>query len=156
MRGKGNVPGDKLGATRITPAYAGKSSTAPMIPTGGWDHPRVCGEKFRFLPARRCSQGSPPRMRGKVFVRIVRFFRSGITPAYAGKRLREGIKNKRKRDHPRVCGEKPVAMHTRITSAGSPPRMRGKESWPAASAAPRRITPAYAGKSIWLHRKSFV
>ena len=86
MRGKGNVPGDKLGATRITPAYAGKSSTAPMIPTGGWDHPRVCGEKQILTYARMGN--------------------AGITPAYAGKSVSTWPTVFPCRDHPRVCGEK--------------------------------------------------
>ena len=45
MRGKVYVSYLTQELIGITPAYAGKSSTAPMIPIGVWDHPRVCGEK---------------------------------------------------------------------------------------------------------------
>ena len=50
----------------ITPACAGKSCP-PQAPTfTRQDHPRVCGEKYCRRPVQPDSQGSPPRMRGKV------------------------------------------------------------------------------------------
>ena len=69
-----------------------------------------------------------------------------ITPAYAGKSWHSyGPKNCR-RDHPRVCGEKRARALQAKSSAGSPPRMRGKAYDPERRARRRRITPAYAGK----------
>ena len=50
MRGKENVPGDELGATRITPAYAGKSHENVFVWCAFWDHPRICGEKTKKIP----------------------------------------------------------------------------------------------------------
>ena len=51
--------------TRITPAYAGKSTCGVMHRASPWDHPRLCGEKT-FCPATRFKTlGSPPPMRGK-------------------------------------------------------------------------------------------
>ena len=50
--------------------------------------------------------GSPPRMRGKVPISIFLRFLGGITPAYAGKRLKVACPLLPTRDHPRVCGEK--------------------------------------------------
>ena len=51
---------------RITPAYAGKSDVVPDHFEITWDHPRLCGEKFRIHSFITCQPG--------------------ITPAYAGKR----------------------------------------------------------------------
>ena len=52
------------------------------------DHPRVCGEKAA-QPFHGVSLiGSPPRMRGKGALMVKDFFTFGITPAYAGKRLK--------------------------------------------------------------------
>ena len=47
MRGKDGTKewADKMG--RITPAYAGKSLVSLGSLSQVWDHPRVCGEKFR-------------------------------------------------------------------------------------------------------------
>ena len=52
-------------------------------------------------------------------------------------------------DHPRVCGEKrnddiPDCLHL-----GSPPRMRGKAQGALDGTEVDRITPAYAGKSVF-------
>ena len=86
MRGKVPNAGGIRPYERITPAYAGKSSTQVFYTVRVGDHPRVCGEKnadatfigsngwitpayagksrsaicFAVAPS-----GSPPRMRGK-------------------------------------------------------------------------------------------
>ena len=49
MRGKENVQGPELGATRITPAYAGKRLWSDTWCLTDWDHPRVCGEKTKKI-----------------------------------------------------------------------------------------------------------
>ena len=72
----------------ITPAYAGKSPEKKNLEAYKRDHPRVCGEKpFPARPA-QMHRGSPPRMRGKAEALHRRKKESGITPAYAGKRLK--------------------------------------------------------------------
>ena len=45
MRGKGFKRIGCIGCPRITPAYAGKSKIFVINEVGGWDHPRLCGEK---------------------------------------------------------------------------------------------------------------
>ena len=50
----------------ITPAYAGKRGGKNCIEKPLGDHPRVCGEKGIQGTVGSFSQGSPPRMRGKV------------------------------------------------------------------------------------------
>ena len=52
--------------------------------------------------------------------------RSGITPAYAGKRNVKGREAMRKKDHPRLCGEKQQLEYSTKLDKGSPPPMRGK------------------------------
>ena len=70
----------------ITPACAGKRMTA--FPQGALlrDHPRVCGEKFYGMTYAQRDAGSPPRVRGKVFLWLFVIGPAGITPACAGKR----------------------------------------------------------------------
>ena len=91
-----------------------------------------------------------------------------ITPAYAGKRSFRCSAMHRRRDHPRLCGEKHIGKKHITAFQGSPPPMRGKATTGGllpvaargspppmrgkASPAPMvkgisRITPAYAGKS---------
>ena len=71
--------------------------------------------------------GSPPRMRGKVFVNFYGRPPVGITPAYAGKRASRCSFGMDSRDHPRVCGEKNMFRKLESKREGSPPRMRGKD-----------------------------
>ena len=69
MRGKGAMYRPGILAARITPAYAGKSSTAYPDQTNQGDHPRLCGEKYSENHCGWWICGSPPPMRGKVLIR---------------------------------------------------------------------------------------
>ena len=139
---------------RITPAYAGKSFLIYFFARYIQDHPRVCGEK----KSRRCCTsiglGSPPRMRGKADKHCLPFFKQGITPAYAGKRAVLPYAPAHSGDHPRVCGEKARMRSGLSQQKGSPPRMRGKDLLIEHCLFTEGITPAYAGKSRYLMRKS--
>ena len=66
-------------------------------------------------------------MRGKVFMMIGFASIVRITPAHAGKRIEQRIRDYVSEDHPRACGEKTNAMEKASSPLGSPPRMRGKE-----------------------------
>ena len=77
-----------------------------FYPLTGKDHPRVCGEKCDFADECTSPLGSPPRVRGKVLLKLEYTFAIRITPACAGKRKREPLTKHMVKDHPRVCGEK--------------------------------------------------
>ena len=127
MRGKAGKHRGHVPASRITPAYAGKSPGDENRQDAARDHPRVCGEKKIANSDELAVEGSPPRMRGKVLKNRVKSGQPRITPAYAGKRSAAV---------PFVCCE-----------FGSPPRMRGKATKTLKAISRHRITPAYAGKS---------
>ena len=95
--------------------------------------------------------GSPPRGRGKDAEFVVTVAGGGITPAWAGKSRTSTGSCHFWEDHPRMGGEKPVAMHSLTTKAGSPPRGRGKAGAGYADKGRPGITPAWAGKSrpVW-------
>ena len=93
-------------------------------------------------------EGSPPRMRGKAVAIFRQLHHGRITPAYAGKRDSIPQQSSLRRDHPRVCGEKPRIFFMSIRSAGSPPRMRGKGQPLYIVVSESGITPACAGKSL--------
>ena len=85
-------------------------------------------------------------MRGKGRFQLSGTGTRRITPAYAGKRLRNGIHLSMSWDHPRLCGEKFPGRALTVSTMGSPPPMRGKVSRYAEKYHFYRITPAYAGK----------
>ena len=152
MRGKVQLGEIDLQDIWITPAYAGKSGPCPdRVPPAG-DHPRVCGEKSQSTSASPRALGSPPRMRGKGVKQSNSRIRMGITPAYAGKRGWKNCIEKPLGDHPRVCGEKLFPAGFKVTFQGSPPRMRGKVLALLIVPPSRRITPAYAGKSLTIQK----
>ena len=86
VRGKASCILVSSSTVGITPAYAGKSSHRPMHSTLPRDHPRVCGEKGTTEMCKLHKQGSPPRVRGKVFAFAHVNVYERITPACAGKR----------------------------------------------------------------------
>ena len=86
-------------------------------------------------------------MRGKGKYKSLGTMGYGITPAYAGKRIKYRSLSYCTRDHPRLCGEKCEMPSTAFLYLGSPPPMRGKVLVPVRENVQYRITPAYAGKS---------
>ena len=148
MRGKAQRRAGSASGSGITPAYAGKSRCPIPLLIMQRDHPRVCGEKGTVLTTEQADRGSPPRMRGKVSPPHTCCNESGITPAYAGKRLISSTATSSTRDHPRVCGEKHNSDDRQCTNLGSPPRMRGKANCGRHLRYSTRITPAYAGKRL--------
>ena len=101
------------------------------------------------------SLGSPPRVRGKDSHYQATQSKPGITPACAGKSFPSVSCLLEYRDHPRVCGEKHLYGAKFETKGTSPPRVRGKAKIRHFSVSSRRITPAYAGKSLSLRRSGF-
>ena len=108
----------------------------------------MCGEKTGAIEKPSSGMGSPPRVRGKVKLLFLAVNPLRITPACAGKRERVIIWQCFAWDHPRVCGEKyDVLLHVSLHQ-GSPPRVRGKESFLVFLLLSLRITPACAGKRL--------
>ena len=91
-------------------------------------------------------------MRGKGLYRFGGRPLPGITPAYAGKSHFQQRLFRPCRDHPRMCGEKHCTSTPIALVSGSPPRVRGKETWTRPMPIYSRITPACAGKRAYLLR----
>ncbi|EFW09848.1 hypothetical protein HMPREF9005_1172 [Actinomyces sp. oral taxon 178 str. F0338] len=92
-------------------------------------------------------RGSSPRVRGKLDGGRPVLRGDRLIPARAGKTTVPGTVPKRKRAHPRACGENRRTMRARLASYGSSPRVRGK---PAVAERPHGapgLIPARAGKT---------
>ena len=126
MRGKEYQSSFVARRLRITPAYAGKRIKILCHFKPSQDHPRLCGEKQKRFIQRTAKLGSPPPMRGKGVRRGKWQNAYRITPAYAGKSSELKKRNKKCRDHPRLCGEKRNLELISWSIVGSPPPMRGK------------------------------
>ena len=107
------------------------------------------GEKLSPYLREHKDGGSPPRGRGKGRLYVHAVNGTGITPAWAGKSGRYGRTTARRKDHPRVGGEKRTGKWSGWDEQGSPPRGRGKVAMLAACSASSGITPAWAGKRAY-------
>ena len=72
---------------RITPACAGKTTTAVTRPPCAADHPRMRGEDLKGSINNVDIEGSPPHARGRLQPACNRRRRLRITPACAGKTI---------------------------------------------------------------------
>ena len=127
----------------VSPAYAGKSPAAAYACPGTQDHPRVCGEKQKDTHAAKEAKGSPPRMRRKVAYVLDFFQHVGITPAYAGKRL----KRSRSTVPPvAIVPLFPSVCNKTVVSDGSPAGRDAPLFLPAENAVP--ASPAYNLRSL--------
>ena len=111
---------------RITPAGAGKTSSASTFRLAQQDHPRRCGENLFFGRGSRTPAGSPPQVRGKPALTNAVYTADRITPAGAGKTKTPTSAVLLARDHPRRCGENRQSAGRGLREMGSPPQVRGK------------------------------
>mgnify|MGYP001673374070 CR=1 FL=1 len=75
----------------ITPAHAGRMRTGLSDGDLKWDHPRACGKNSTLHSQIYLPVGSPPRMREEYKRSKKRIPISGITPAHAGRILKNSI-----------------------------------------------------------------
>ena len=129
------------------PHMRGKAAHDANKRESGRDHPRTCGEKAAGGGGVTLAEGSPPHMRGKAHRPHFLAHSWGITPAHAGKSLRQHVGRAGIGDHPRTCGEKKNRQAPVSSAKGSPPHMRGKAKMGRVSPPLSGITPAHAGKS---------
>ena len=150
MRGKRTAVIAPVRPVGITPAHAGKTFKHTSFPHSEQDHPRACGENEINFATSRALAGSPPRMRGKQNGKKKRTRLRGITPAHAGKTVVVSYFQCVLRDHPRACGENKPIWDIAFLTIGSPPRMRGKRAHARQQGGNIRITPAHAGKTLYM------
>ena len=147
VRGK-HVPNlAQAGNQGLIPACAGKTITS--FPTAALlrAHPRVCGENLKGQLEAVTGGGSSPRVRGKLRSARRAPARERLIPACAGKTRSPGLQARALRAHPRVCGENVTWSASRVTNAGSSPRVRGKRSEHRCQFVVLGLIPACAGKT---------
>ena len=127
----------------VSPAYVGKRIASPVAFASAADHPRVCGEKIALSELPDEFPGSPPRMRGKACVKPCCLSCVGITPAYAGKRLK---RSRSTVPHVAIVPLFPSVCNKPVVSDGSPAGRDAPLFLPAENAVP--ASPAYNLRSL--------
>ena len=131
----------------ITPAHAGKTSTAPLFSMDSWDHPHSCGKDRRRSRSSEFHTGSPPLVRERHALYGNTGSYIGITPARAGKTSTCSERKENKMDHPRSCGKDLILGVRSVCSGGSPPLVRERRQNRYRRMPAHGITPARAGKT---------
>ena len=132
---------------RFIPACAGNASSTGASRALRTVHPRVCGER-RGGVRPGAPHGSSPRVRGTPRGRpagrsLIRFI-----PACAGNAAARPTAGGAQTVHPRVCGERGIAVQGSRPAVGSSPRVRGTPALGRGRVLPRRFIPACAGNAI--------
>ncbi len=131
----------------IIPAHAGNTADDLSALGTGQDHPRTCGEHFRYLAGLASSLGSSPHMRGTRTRWRYAKSAARIIPAHAGNTIANINRDAADEDHPRTCGEHtPDAWSSRKMS-GSSPHMRGTLKLTHLVVETEGIIPAHAGNT---------
>ena len=147
MRGK---PVAQLAQTLglgLIPAHAGKTPCLRDRSARKKAHPRACGENGLHGRHERRLRGSSPRMRGKPSAITAGRPTARLIPAHAGKTRFRKRSPRRRRAHPRACGENFHVRRIAPPVTGSSPRMRGKRLPAVKATLHHGLIPAHAGKT---------
>ena len=109
----------------IIPALAGNTTTVCPTCWPARDHPRACGEHFKFDVDADMRWGSSPRLRGTLPHGLAYLANLGIIPALAGNTWPRPANLLTCGDHPRACGEHMHHVSGLELPEGSSPRLRG-------------------------------
>ena len=125
LRGTPGLVRQRAAAHGIIPALAGNTSIAVSTMAYCRDHPRACGEHRFLYRWGILNLGSSPRLRGTHGVEYGWVIVIGIIPALAGNTPPLYKSGALTWDHPRACGEHPIARVSSAGIGGSSPRLRG-------------------------------
>ena len=111
---------------RIIPARAGQTIAGAAHSLWQPDHPRACGANCSGSAVTIITDGSSPRVRGKLVAVDQADDRVRIIPARAGQTSTRGVPSTSTSDHPRACGANALWLVLQVVFCGSSPRVRGK------------------------------
>ena len=132
---------------RLIPARAGKTPWSPRHTSAGRAHPRAGGENSVKSVVAKPINGSSPRGRGKLEMRLLGRRGLGLIPARAGKTKRSQRQTRQTRAHPRAGGENTCGLARADIVEGSSPRGRGKRQGIQDAIGACGLIPARAGKT---------
>ena len=125
LRGTPKCNIKRLDFHRITPATAGNTVSISCWYPRTRDHPRHCGEHWRYTSQMSFVAGSPPPLRGTLPCLLLGEQGRRITPATAGNTRKRLNGDWTPEDHPRHCGEHIQQSIHCLCRLGSPPPLRG-------------------------------
>ncbi len=137
-------------AGRFIPACAGNAATDKRGKSRKPVHPRMRGERHKFLGIVLPVAGSSPHARGTLIAGPVEHLGPRFIPACAGNAAQSQSVAHQRTVHPRMRGERSAGGDANVSSYGSSPHARGtpRAFFPAADGV--RFIPACAGNAtLW-------
>ena len=129
------------------PRTRGEDDTVGSYRQTHWGLPRTRGEDKLVHLAVLILTGLPPHSRGRQISTSCCFNTHRITPALAGKTLKNIFALSVARDYPRTRGEDIYILYTGLFCTGLPPHSRGRRNANRWIQMRSGITPALAGKT---------
>ncbi len=136
-----------LPGMRFIPACVGNAPHTSQKPCNPSVHPRVCGERFVCFRSYFPSVGSSPRVWGTLIHTFKDRIGKRFIPACVGNAIIGVAKTEIGAVHPRVCGERPLAVPIERIDGGSSPRVWGTPLPPKKTTAALRFIPACVGNA---------
>ena len=153
VRGRPAVPVLHRLEAGLIPAGAGQTfNGSPPTPEAG-AHPRGCGADAVARENRLSTEGSSPRVRGRLTTRPALRECRGLIPAGAGQTILPQVLRRAMRAHPRGCGADWRLGTIMLIARGSSPRVRGRLVPRVLDEAALGLIPAGAGQTRHNHRR---
>jgi hypothetical protein len=146
-RGAPTVSPSTVLARGLTPACAGSTLTAAVLPDARETHPRLRGEHARASSRGGTTRDSPPLARGARVVALAGDVVLGLTPACAGSTSPSATPPTASRTHPRLRGEHVAPASRDRLRTDSPPLARGAPALGDGWRSVYGLTPACAGST---------
>ena len=136
--------------TRFIPACAGNAIFVMTKFLFLSVHPRMRGERFRWLMIPCKCSGSSPHARGTLSISTPGIAQFRFIPACAGNATPTVVRNMSHAVHPRMRGERLQPAMERMAFPGSSPHARGTPPGRLTMYRYSRFIPACAGNAIWI------
>ena len=151
VRGRGQFVPARLRFARFTPVRTGKSPSRCRIARRAPVHPRAYGEESAHPSGKLLMGGSPPCVRGRAPQPVDHTGCVRFTPVRTGKSCRLPSAFSAPAVHPRAYGEEAMPSFDRLSVAGSPPCVRGRDFQSTLLLNLWRFTPVRTGKRSARH-----
>ena len=146
-RGTRAHPAHRTRGSRFIPAYAGNASELSPASHQRPVHPRIRGERVTRRASMNDHSGSSPHTRGTPVPRDIAELETRFIPAYAGNACWTRCGRPAWTVHPRIRGERAVALYRAVREIGSSPHTRGTRGCGRDTVYRDRFIPAYAGNA---------
>ena len=146
--GRLTAQAEAINSKRFTPTCVGTTCAVTSATSASQVHPHVCGDDYNSGIHEKGRSGSPPRVWGRPLVGRRFRGRCRFTPTCVGTTDQPRRARASSTVHPHVCGDDCNLNEWWRLSAGSPPRVWGRQPTMALAAFLSWFTPTCVGTTV--------